>query len=97
MFDGENRRYRMRNIYLLFCSTKGEEVYGVFKLKPNTRNVRDLDIEIDVDFQVKNMVTWSALRSWNIFFVRVSCAKWSRATSTRCGRMMTVAQWFAVP
>ena len=36
------------------CSTKGEEVYGVFKLKPNTRNVRDLDIEIDVDFQVKN-------------------------------------------
>ena len=82
---------------MLFCSTKGEEVYGVFKLKPNTRNVRDLDIEIDVDFQVKNMVTWSALRSWNIFFVRVSCAKWSRATSTRCGRMMTVAQWFAVP
>ena len=32
--------------------TKGEEIYGVFKLKPNTRNVKDLDIEIDVDFQV---------------------------------------------
>jgi len=31
--------------------TKGEEVYGVFKLKPNAKNVRDLDIEIDVDFQ----------------------------------------------
>jgi len=31
--------------------TKGEELYGVFRLKPNTRNVRDLDIEIDVDFQ----------------------------------------------
>ena len=31
--------------------TKGEEIYGVFKLKPNTRNVRDLDIEIDVDIQ----------------------------------------------
>jgi len=31
--------------------TKGEEIYGVFRLKPNTRNVRDLDIEIDVDFQ----------------------------------------------
>jgi len=31
--------------------TKGEELYGVFKLKPNTRNVRDLDLEIDVDFQ----------------------------------------------
>jgi len=31
--------------------TKGEELYGVFKLKPNTRNIRDLDMEIDVDFQ----------------------------------------------
>merc|ERR1712215_438687 len=31
--------------------TKGEEIYGVFRLKPNTRNVRDLDIEIDIDFQ----------------------------------------------
>merc|ERR1711953_91787 len=31
--------------------TKGEEVYGVFRLKPNDRNVRDLDIEVDVDFQ----------------------------------------------
>ena len=31
--------------------TKGEEILGVFRLKPNTRNVRDLDIEIDVDFQ----------------------------------------------
>merc|ERR1719481_2420516 len=30
---------------------KGEEMIGVFRLKPNTRNVRDLDIEIDVDFQ----------------------------------------------
>jgi len=39
--------------YLEDCLTckKGEEVYGVFRLKPNTRNVRDLDIEIDVDFQ----------------------------------------------
>merc|ERR1712173_156647 len=33
--------------------TKGEEIYGVFRLKPNTRNVRDLDIEIDVDFQAE--------------------------------------------
>jgi len=31
--------------------TKGEEIYGSFRLKPNTRNVRDLDIEIDVDFK----------------------------------------------
>jgi len=30
---------------------KGEEVYGMFKMKPNTRNVRDLDFEVDVDFQ----------------------------------------------
>jgi protein arginine N-methyltransferase 1 len=30
---------------------KGEEVYGVFKMKPNTRNVRDLDFEVDLDFQ----------------------------------------------
>jgi protein arginine N-methyltransferase 1 len=29
---------------------KGEEVYGMFRLSPNGRNVRDLDIEIDVDF-----------------------------------------------
>ena len=33
-------------------SFQGEEVYGVFRLKPNDRNVRDLDIEVDVDFQV---------------------------------------------
>merc|ERR1711935_842140 len=30
---------------------KGEEIYGTFKLNPNPRNVRDLDLEIDVDFQ----------------------------------------------
>lgn len=30
---------------------KGEEVYGMFRMKPNTRNVRDLDFEVDVDFQ----------------------------------------------
>jgi len=30
---------------------KGEELYGVFRMKPNTRNVRDLDFEIDIDFQ----------------------------------------------
>jgi len=29
---------------------KGEEVYGVFKMKPNERNVRDLDFSIDIDF-----------------------------------------------
>jgi len=30
---------------------KGDEVLGTLRLKPNSRNVRDLDIEIDVDFQ----------------------------------------------
>merc|ERR1719370_1452664 len=30
---------------------KGEEVYGVFRLKPNDRNVRDLDLEVDIEFQ----------------------------------------------
>merc|ERR1719147_392314 len=30
---------------------KGEEVTGVFQMKPNTRNVRDLDFEITVNFQ----------------------------------------------
>merc|ERR1712004_171353 len=29
---------------------KGDEVTGVFSMKPNTRNVRDLDFEIKVDF-----------------------------------------------
>jgi len=29
---------------------KGEEVFGTFKIKPNDKNVRDLDIDIDVDF-----------------------------------------------
>merc|ERR1712228_641439 len=30
--------------------TKGEEIYGVFRLKPNDRNVRDLDFEVDIEF-----------------------------------------------
>jgi protein arginine N-methyltransferase 1 len=30
---------------------KGEEIYGMFRMKPNTRNKRDLDFEIDVDFR----------------------------------------------
>merc|ERR1719163_1004383 len=29
---------------------KGDEVTGVFSMKPNTRNIRDLDFEIKVDF-----------------------------------------------
>lgn len=30
---------------------KGEEITGVFSLKPNERNTRDLDFTIDVDFK----------------------------------------------
>merc|ERR1712096_59221 len=30
---------------------KGEEVTGVFNMKPNTRNIRDLDFEISVNFE----------------------------------------------
>merc|ERR1711953_190131 len=30
---------------------KGEEIFGLFRMKPNTRNKRDLDFEIDVDFR----------------------------------------------
>ena len=33
-------------------SKKGEEVTGAFTMKPNTRNVRDLDFEISVNFEV---------------------------------------------
>merc|ERR1712170_299318 len=29
---------------------KGEELFGVFKMKPNDRNKRDLDFEVQVDF-----------------------------------------------
>jgi len=29
---------------------RGEEIYGVFTCRPNTRNGRDLDFEIDLDF-----------------------------------------------
>merc|ERR1711992_428323 len=30
---------------------KGEEIFGMFKMTPNTRNKRDLDFEIDIDFK----------------------------------------------
>ena len=36
--------------------TKGEELTGVFSLQPNQRNVRDLDIEIAVNFEVENNI-----------------------------------------
>lgn len=30
---------------------KGDEVFGNFRMKPNDRNKRDLDFEIDIDFR----------------------------------------------
>jgi len=30
---------------------KDEEMFGVFRMKPNDRNKRDLDFEVEVDFQ----------------------------------------------
>ena len=30
---------------------QGEELYGTFACKPNERNVRDLDFEVQVEFQ----------------------------------------------
>ncbi|KAG8174386.1 hypothetical protein JTE90_017146 [Oedothorax gibbosus] len=30
---------------------KGDEIYGVFSMQPNTKNKRDLDFSIDVDFK----------------------------------------------
>lgn len=30
---------------------KGEEIYGMFKMKPNARNNRDLDFMIDLHFK----------------------------------------------
>merc|ERR1712184_113414 len=30
---------------------KGEEIFGMFRMKPNDRNKRDLDFEVEVDFQ----------------------------------------------
>ena len=38
-----------------FVNVQGEELYGVIRLKPNERNVRDLDLEVDIDFQVTSI------------------------------------------
>jgi hypothetical protein len=45
-------------------------VYGLFRLSPNTRNVRDLDIEIDVDFAVR-MILFAIFK--NIFVSPIVC------------------------
>ena len=59
-------------------------MYGVFRLKPNDRNIRDLDIEIDVDFQVdKAGIVLATKYVFSLF--RGNCVKSPRRTSTRCG------------
>ena len=50
--DARYTHWKQTVFYLdedLTCK-KGDEVTGVFSMKPNTRNVRDLDFEIKVDF-----------------------------------------------
>merc|ERR1711890_211069 len=51
-FNIEFTNWKQTVFYLddyLTCK-KGDEVTGVFSMKPNTRNIRDLDFEIKVDF-----------------------------------------------
>ena len=50
--DARYTHWKQTVFYLdedLTCK-KGDEVTGVFSMKPNTRNVRDLDFEIKVEF-----------------------------------------------
>ena len=50
--DARHTHWKQTIFYLddfPFCK-KGAEVTGLFSMKPNTRNVRDLDFEIKVDF-----------------------------------------------
>ena len=49
-------------------SKKGEDVTGVFTMKPNVRNVRDLDFEISVNFEVRVLINdFGNLFLWSIF------------------------------
>ena len=66
--------------------TKGEELTGVFSLSPNERNVRDLDIEIGINFEVRNTP--------NIFFInytpiycRVNCVRSTRRINIKCDEL----------
>jgi len=51
--DHQYTHWKQTVFYLddYITSKKGEEVTGVFTMKPNTRNVRDLDFEISVNFE----------------------------------------------
>ena len=35
-------------LIVMFTGKKEEEINGTFKMKPNAKNVRDMDVEIDV-------------------------------------------------
>ncbi len=58
---------------------QGEEVYGMFRLSPNGRNVRDLDIEIDVDFAVSLLESFSFQKTYRYlyhgFYVSVGASR----------------------
>ena len=50
--DARYTHWKQTVFYLddYFNCKKGDELIGVFSMKPNIRNVRDLDFEIKVDF-----------------------------------------------
>ena len=71
--------------------SQGDEVLGTLRLKPNSRNVRDLDIEIDVDFQVLVMYRFGSIwtKIWTLFcllltLLVVPTANVNRANRNKC-------------
>jgi len=51
--DHQYTHWKQTVFYLddYITSKKGEEVTGVFTMKPNDRNVRDMDFEISINFE----------------------------------------------
>ena len=51
--EAPSTRWKQTTFYLdgYLTGKKGEEITGVFRMKPNTSNVRDLDFEIQINFQ----------------------------------------------
>ena len=50
---------------------KGDEVTGVFSMKPNTRNVRDLD------FEIKVCIIFDLVQTYTICFRLTSTVSWA--------------------
>ena len=71
--------------------TKGEELTGVFSLSPNERNVRDLDIEIGINFEV-----WNIPDIFNLFssplYCRVNCVGSTRRINIKCDELSSNKQ-----